>query len=93
MVNSGSGQMNNQFYTCDVGPVHLIGFSTVFYFFINYGWTEMTQQYKWLENDLKEANKPENRALRPWIITMGRRPMYCSIHDSDDMTAHTNKVL
>jgi hypothetical protein len=86
MVNSGSGQMNNHFYSFDVGPVHFIGFSTEFYFFINYGWTQMAQQYKWLENDLKEANKPENRALRPWIITMGHRPMYCSTDDSDDCT-------
>lgn len=33
---------------------------------------------------LKEANKPENREKRPWIITMGHRPMYCSNKDGDD---------
>ena len=34
----------------------------------------------------QEANKPENRAERPWIIVMGHRPMYCSNNDSDDCT-------
>ena len=31
---------------------------------------------KWLENDLIEANKPENRAVRPWIFMAGHRPIY-----------------
>ncbi len=34
----------------------------------------------------KQANRPENRAQRPWIITMGHRPMYCSNDDGDDCT-------
>jgi hypothetical protein len=92
MINSGSGQMNNHFYSFDVGPVHVIGFSSEFYFYINYGWSQMAQQYKWLENDLKEANKPENRALRPWIITMAHRPMYCSTDDNDDCT-HKESIV
>jgi hypothetical protein len=92
MINSGSGQMNNHFYSFDVGPVHVIGFSSEFYFYINYGWSQMAQQYKWLENDLKEANKPENRALRPWIITMAHRPMYCSTDDNDDCT-HKESII
>ena len=25
-----------------------------------------------------------NRAKRPWIITIGHRPMYCSNDDDDD---------
>ena len=36
------------------------------------------EQYKWLLNDLQEANTPKNRASRPWIIAYGHRPMYCS---------------
>lgn len=77
MINQNSGEMNNHFYSFNVGPVHIIGFSSEFYYYVEYGWTQIARQYEWLENDLKEANKPENRALRPWIITMAHRPMYC----------------
>ena len=42
--------------------------------------------------NLQEATSPENRALRPWIITMGHRPMYCSNSDRDDCTKHESKV-
>uniref|UniRef100_A0A1L8EFG2 Purple acid phosphatase n=1 Tax=Haematobia irritans TaxID=7368 RepID=A0A1L8EFG2_HAEIR len=65
-------------YSFDMGPIHFVSFSTEVYYFLNYGYKLLTKQYQWLENDLKEANKPENRALRPWIITFGHRPMYCS---------------
>lgn len=40
----------------------------------------------------QEANRPENRALRPWIITMGHRPMYCSDDDQDDCTKFDSYV-
>ena len=84
MTNQRTGEINNHFYSFDVGPVHFISFSTEYYFFVNYGWTQIANQYRWLEEDLIEANKPENRAKRPWIITMGHRPMYCSTDDADD---------
>lgn len=35
---------------------------------------------------MQEANAPENRTERPWIITLGHRPMYCSNNDTDDCT-------
>lgn len=41
-------------------------------------------------SSLQKANK--NRAARPWIITMGHRPMYCSNADLDDCTWHESKV-
>ena len=83
MINMRDGLMNNHFYSFDVGPVHFISFSTEFYFFVNYGWTQIAVQYDWLKKDLEEATKPENRAKRPWIIAMGHRPMYCSAEDDD----------
>lgn len=43
-----------------------------------------------LNPSLQKANK--NRAVRPWIITMGHRPMYCSNADLDDCTWHESKV-
>ncbi|KAI3383886.1 hypothetical protein SNEBB_008838 [Seison nebaliae] len=75
---------DNLFYSIDIGPIHLIGFSTEFYFYVQYGWEQIARQYKWLENDLIEANK--NRKNVPWIITMGHRPMYCSDRNGDDCT-------
>ena len=40
----------------------------------------------------QEANKPENRVKRPWIITMGHRPMYCTNKVDDLCTNHENEA-
>ncbi|XP_015791635.1 acid phosphatase type 7 [Tetranychus urticae] len=80
MVDSKTGEINNHFYSYDVGPVHFITFSTEFYFFTNYGRSQLHTQFEWIKNDLIEATKPENRALRPWIVTIGHRAMYCNLH-------------
>lgn len=89
---SSIGGDNNHFYSINIGPIHLISFSTEFYYFLEYGFRQIINQYNWLENDLKTANLPENRALRPWIITMAHRPMYCSNADSDDCTKFDDRV-
>lgn len=52
---------DNLMYSFNLGPVHFIGFSTEVYYFLNYGLKLLTKQYEWLEQDLIEANKPENR--------------------------------
>ena len=60
------GGDNNHFYSINIGPVHLISFSTEFYFyFYKYGILQLSNQFTWLENDLKKANLPENRAKQP----------------------------
>ncbi|CAC5378885.1 ACP7 [Mytilus coruscus] len=76
----------------NIGPAHVISISTEYFFYLYYGLMQVPRQYEWLENDLKEAAKPENRAKRPWIITMGHRPMYCSNNDNDDCTHHESLV-
>lgn len=86
------GGDNNHFYSINIGPVHLISFSTEFYYFIQYGFMQMSRQYDWLVNDLKQANLPENRAKQPWIITMAHRPMYCTNDDMDDCTKFDDRV-
>uniref|UniRef100_A0A3Q2ZCJ5 Purple acid phosphatase n=1 Tax=Kryptolebias marmoratus TaxID=37003 RepID=A0A3Q2ZCJ5_KRYMA len=86
------GQTESLWYSWNLGSAHIISFSTEVYFYLKYGKDLLFKQYEWLKNDLEEANKPENRALRPWIITMGHRPMYCSDDDQDDCTKFDSYV-
>ena len=37
----------------DIGPAHIVSFSTEVYFFLEYGLEQIVQQYEWLERDLK----------------------------------------
>ncbi|KAG5857606.1 hypothetical protein ANANG_G00021220 [Anguilla anguilla] len=80
------GDTESLWYSWNIGPAHIVSFSTEVYFFLDYGVDLIFKQYEWLKRDLEEANKPENRKTRPWIITMGHRPMYCSNDDKDDCT-------
>lgn len=68
------GGTENLMYSFDLGPVHFIGFSTEVYYFMNYGIKSLIKQYEWLEKDLIEANKPENR----WVL----RPIVWKNHSS-----------
>jgi hypothetical protein len=72
------GSPDSLMYSFNMGPVHFVSFSTEVYYYLQYGIKPVINQYEWLKKDLQEANKPENRKLRPWIITYGHRPMYCS---------------
>lgn len=47
------GGDNNHYFSINIGPVHLISFSTEFYYFINYGFKQISNQYKWLQEDLR----------------------------------------
>jgi hypothetical protein len=91
-ANGEFGKDWNHFYSFNVGPVHIIGFSTEFYYYVEFGFEQIIHQYHWLKNDLIEANKPENRKNQPWIITMGHRPMYCTNSDNDDCTKFDDRV-
>lgn len=77
-------------FSFEVGPVHFVVFSTEFYFYTQYGYHQIENQYKWLISDLKKANL--NREKVPWIITMAHRPMYCSDFDGDDCTRYESIV-
>lgn len=35
-----------------MGSAHIIGFSTEFYYFTEYGFDQIVSQYEWLEQDL-----------------------------------------
>lgn len=70
-----SHRINNHFHSVDIGPLHIIMFSSEFYFKTKFGFDQIKYQYEWLKADLKKAN--EKRSERPWIIAMMHRPMYC----------------
>jgi len=84
MHSQGDENINNHFWSYNIGPVHLIAFSTEFHFFTRYGTAQIMNQYRWLEEDLRRANSPENRSKRPWIITMGHRPFYGELADVNE---------
>uniref|UniRef100_A0A4W6EVF7 Purple acid phosphatase n=1 Tax=Lates calcarifer TaxID=8187 RepID=A0A4W6EVF7_LATCA len=86
------GQTESLWYSWNLGSAHIISLSTEVYFYLEFGQELLFKQYNWLKKDLEEANKPENRAVRPWIITMGHRPMYCSDDDQDDCTKFDSYV-
>lgn len=58
---------------------------------MNYGIKQLARQYDWIVNDLREANKPENRKNHPWIVVFGHRPMYCS--NADDIACKEETTL
>ncbi|KAM6969592.1 acid phosphatase type 7 [Tautogolabrus adspersus] len=86
------GKTESLWYSWNLGSAHIISLSTEVYFYLQFGLELLFKQYEWLKKDLEEANKPENRAVRPWIITMGHRPMYCSDDDQDDCTTFDSYV-
>jgi len=81
MPFSESGGNSNMWYSFDSGLVHWVGISTETDFpnspegpdtLWNGG--PFGDQLAWLEMDLAAAN--QNRAIRPWIIVIGHRPLY-----------------
>ena len=55
-------------YSFDHGLVHVIQFST------EHDYTYESEQYKWLEEDLKKVD----RTKTPYVVVTGHRPMYTS---------------
>uniref|UniRef100_A0A8D0KEW0 Purple acid phosphatase n=1 Tax=Salvator merianae TaxID=96440 RepID=A0A8D0KEW0_SALMN len=86
------GSTEGLWYSWDIGPAHIISFSTEVYFYLDYGRQLVAEQFQWLEKDLQEASQPEQRKEHPWIITVGHRPMYCSNNNKDDCTLHESTV-
>lgn len=58
------GDSEGLWYSFDVGPVHFVAIETEAYYFMNYGIKQLIKQYDWLDNDLREANKPEARYIK-----------------------------
>ncbi|CAI9540666.1 unnamed protein product [Staurois parvus] len=77
------GDTEGLWYSWDLGPAHIISFSTEVYFYLKYGEELVAKQFNWLQRDLQATSKAR-RSERPWIITMAHRPMYCTNFNSDD---------
>ncbi|XP_073980741.1 acid phosphatase type 7-like [Rhodnius prolixus] len=86
------GPYESLFYSFDLGPAHFISINTEAYYYLEYGLKLLTKQYYWLIEDLMKANLPENRQKRPWIITYGHKPMYCSNYYKDDCKLYSSRV-
>jgi len=84
MIDQESGNMNNHYYSFNMNNIHFIIYSSEFYYYPQFGTEQIQSQYNWLKEDLRKANLPENRAARPWIITMAHRNFYCNGYDLKD---------
>ena len=84
---------DNEFYTFKLGKALFVAFNTEFYFSIENGTNDkVIRQKQWLEQVLTEANQPQNRSDRPWIIALGHRSLYCSTNDPDCIAGMTIDV-
>lgn len=86
------GDGTGMYYSWDIGPAHIVSFNTEIYYWGNTH-DNIKRQYDWLEADLQAANTPENRAARPWIVTMGHKPMYCSSVDDGELCTNPSNPI
>jgi len=86
------GDGEGMFYSYDLGKAHIISINSEVFYWAQYGWDRIKTQYNWVVADLKKANEPQNRKMRPWLIVLAHRPMYCSNNDGDSCT-HVNDPL
>ena len=79
MPGNENGSNTNMFYSYNYQNVHFVSISTETDYpnspkKENFG--NKKDQLLWLENDLIQANLPENRKKRPFIVCYGHRPIY-----------------
>ncbi|XP_014275560.1 acid phosphatase type 7 [Halyomorpha halys] len=86
------GDSENLFYSFNLGPAHFLSFTSEAYYFLNYGFQTVLNQFNWIKQDLKEADSAKERTERPWIVAYGHRPMYYSNYYPDDEEMTTQRV-
>jgi hypothetical protein len=78
-VNTYAGN-TPMWYSWNRGNVHWVVTSTETDYPHAFYPTQFGDQLKWLDADLAAANAPAARALRPWIVVTGHRPLYSNFH-------------
>lgn len=66
------GALNRFYYSFNHGPVHFLAYSS------EHTFTEGSEQWKFIKNDLATASAPAQRKKHPWIVMWSHRPLYCS---------------
>jgi acid phosphatase type 7 len=74
MPTNTANQGTGLFYSFNIGPAHFVTLNTDAYFYMDA--KSQQTQLNWLISDLQTANL--NRNVRPWVIVLGHRPMYCA---------------
>lgn len=67
---------DNLFYSVNLGPVHLIMYSSEVFCSKQHCKDVRVSQWNWLIQDLENARG--NRRERPWIVAFAHKPLYCS---------------
>lgn len=75
------GHTQGLYYSYNIGPIHVISYSSEVYFGKGEDDPGPARQYEWLKKDLKNATT--NRAKQPWIFAVAHRPMYCTLNTDD----------
>jgi hypothetical protein len=68
---------DNFYYSYNVGPVHVVVFSTEALCSSPYCPILQQRQLEWLQADLQAAN--QRRHIQPWVIVFSHKPLYCSV--------------
>lgn len=88
MPNNEYNEGTGLFYSFDLGQAHFVMFTTEFYFLE--GMEDIiNNQMAFLIEDLTQANA--NRHIRPWVVALSHRPLYCSLNHNKACQA--NAVL
>lgn len=67
---NGAADADPWWYSIDVPYATLVTYST------DSNYTRGSRQYQWLDAELARASAPEVRAVRPWLLLAGHKPMY-----------------